>query len=60
MNEIFKLRQERSYDLRHQNTFKISLVNAVCNGTRTVSLLRPKLWEQIPIKIIELDRLDSF
>ena len=51
MSEIFKLCYERRYNSRHYNTFKIPLVNTVYNGEETVSFLRPKTWEFIPMKI---------
>ena len=60
MNEIFQLREQSRYNLRHQNTFKIPSVNTVYNGTETVSFLGPKLWELIPAKIKELGSLKSF
>ena len=50
LNEIFKLRDEDRSNLWYQNTFKISLVNIVYNGTETILFFGPKMWELIPIK----------
>ena len=37
MKEIFRIREENGYTLRHQNTFKRPVVNSVYNGTEAVS-----------------------
>ena len=58
MKEIFTIREENGYNLRHQNTFKRPIVNSVYNGTETV--LGPKIWELIPTKIKELVSLNGF
>ena len=42
MKEIFRIREENGYNLRHQNIFKRPIVNSVYNDTETVSFLRPK------------------
>ena len=43
LNEIFKLRDQGTYNILHQNTFKMSLVNIICNGEETVAFLAPKI-----------------
>ena len=43
LNEIFKLRDQCTYNILHQNTFKMSLVNIICNGEETVAFLAPKI-----------------
>ena len=60
MKEIFRIREENGYNLRHQNTFKRLILNTVYNGTETVSFLGPKFWEFIPTEIKELVSLSSF
>ena len=54
MKEIFRIREENGYNLRHQNIFKRPIVNSVYNDTETVSFLRPKIWELISTGIKEL------
>ena len=54
IKEIFRIRGENGYNLRHQNTFKRPIVNSVCNDTEIVLLLGPKIWELIPSGIKEL------
>lgn len=51
MNKTFKLCYEGSYNLQHENTFKIPLANTVYNCTEIASFLGPKPWELIPMKI---------
>ena len=60
MKEIFRIREENGYNLRHQNTFTHPIVNSVYNGTETVSFLGPKIWELIPTEIKELVSLNGF
>ena len=60
MKEIFRIREENGYNLRHQNIFKRPIVNSVYNDTETVSFLRPKIWELISTGIKELVSLNSF
>ena len=60
MKEIFRIREENGYNLRHQNIFKRPIVNSVYNDTETVSFLRPKIWELISAGIKELVSLNSF
>ena len=45
MKEIFRIHEENRYNSRHQSTFKRYIPNSVCNGTETVLLLGPKIWE---------------
>ena len=60
MKEIFRIREENGYNLRHQNTFKRPIVNSVYNSTETVLFLGPKIWELIPTEIKELVSLNGF
>ena len=60
MKNTFRISEENGYNLSHQNTFKGPIVNSVYNGTETVSLLGPKIWELIPTEIKELVSLNGF
>ena len=60
MKEIFRIREENGYNLRHQNIFKHPIVNSVYNDTETVSFLKPKIWELISTGIKELVSLNGF
>ena len=55
MKEIFRIRKENGYNLRHQNSF-----NSVYNGTETVLFLGPKIGELIPTEIKKLVSLNGF
>ena len=50
-NEVFKLREETHYHLRHTTQFLVNPILSVFNGCESVSYLSPKIWEQIPIEI---------
>ena len=61
MKEIFRIREENEYNLRHQSTFfKRPKVNSVYNDTETLSFLGSKIWELIPTEIKELVSLNNF
>ena len=60
MKEIFRIREENGYNVRHQNTFKRPIVNSVYNNTETVSFWGPRIWELIPIEIKEWVSLNGF
>ena len=48
MNDIFKLRGEQTYNLRKLSQFYRSNVNSVHNGTKSVSILGPIIWDLVP------------
>ena len=48
MNEVFKLREEMHYHLRHITQFLLDPIHSVFNGIESASYLGPKIWEQIP------------
>ena len=48
MNEVFKLREETHYHLRHTTQFLLDPIHSVFNGSESASYLGPKIWEQIP------------
>ena len=60
MNEIFRLRNDQYYDLRHTSQFIIPHVNTVFNGSESASYLGPKIWELIPSEIKEECSLSRF
>ena len=51
MNEIFKLRNNPHYNLRHASHFSTDPIHSVYYGTESGAYLRPKMWEQIPAEI---------
>ena len=55
-NEIFKLREETHYHLRHTTQFLVNPIHSVFNGSESASYLGPKIWEQI---ITEIKNKDS-
>ena len=60
MNDVFKVRNETHYRLRHTSQFLIEPIHSVFNGSESASYLGPKIWEQIPIEIKNKDSLISF
>ena len=60
MNEVFKLRNTRHYNLRHTWHFSADPVHSVYDGTESASYLGPKIWEQTPAEIKNKDSLDGF
>ena len=60
MNEVFKLREETHYHLRHTTQFLVNPIHSVINGSESVSYLGPKTWEQIPTEIKNEDSLAGF
>ena len=51
MNEVFKLRGETHYDLRHTAEFLVDPIYRVFNGSESASYFGPKIWEQIATEI---------
>ena len=51
MNDIFKLRENTHYNLRHTPQFLVDPIRSVFNGGESTSYLGPQNWEQIPFKI---------
>ena len=47
-NEVFKLREETHYHLRHTTQFLVDPIHSVFNGSESASYWSPKIWEQIP------------
>ena len=51
MNDIFKLRENTHYNLRHASQFFVDPIHSVFSGSVSASYLVPKIWKQIPFKI---------
>ena len=51
MNDVFKVRNETHYHLRHASQFLIEPIHSVFNGSESASYLGPKFWKEIPIEI---------
>ena len=60
MNEVFKLREETCYHLRHTRQFLVDQIHSVFNGSESASYLGRKIWEQIPTEIKNKDPLVRF
>ena len=60
MNDIFKLRENTHYNLRHTSQFLVDPILSMFNGSESASNLRPKIWEQIPSKIKNINSLVDF
>ena len=60
MNDIFKLRENPHYNLRHTSQFLVDPIHCVFNGSESASYLRPKIWEQIPFEIKNINSLVGF
>ena len=57
MNDVFKLRDETHYHLRHTAQFLVDPIQSIFNGSESASYLGPKIWEQIPTEIKNKDSL---
>ena len=60
MNEVFKLRRETHYHLRHTTEFLVDPIWRVFNGSESVFYFGPKIWEQIAAEIKNKDSLVGF
>ena len=60
MKDVFKLREETYYNLRHTTEFVTNQINSVYHGSESASYLGPKIWEQIPSAIKNKDSLIGF
>ena len=47
VNEIFRIKNEASYELRQRLRFHMTLVNTVFSGTESIRFLVPKIRELI-------------
>ena len=59
-NEIFLLREKPHYNLRYTSKFIIPPIHSVCNGSKSVSYIGPKIWKLIPPVIRQIDTFSGF
>ena len=55
MNKVYKLREEIHYHLRYTKQFLVDSIHSVFNGSESDSYLDPKIWEQMPTEIKNID-----
>ena len=60
INDIFKLRENTHYNLRHTSQFLVDPIHSVFNGSESASYLGSKIWEQIPCEIKNINSLVGF
>ena len=60
VNEIFRIKDETSYELRQGSCFHIPSVKTVFSGTESIRFLGPKISELIPNDIKYLENLRDF
>ena len=57
MNNIFKVNQTVSYDLRKRNVLQSRNPSSVRYGSDTISYIAPKIWTLVPETIKNCDSL---
>ena len=60
MNDIFKLRENAHYNLRHTSQFLVDPIHSEFNGSESALYLGPKIWEQIHFEIKNINFLVGF
>ena len=60
MNDIFKLRENTHYNLRHASQFFVDPIHSVFHGSESASYLGSKIWEQMPFEIKNINSLVGF
>ena len=60
MNNIFRLRQENLYNLKHVSEFSRQMINGVYHGTESISFLGPKICDILPEKPKNIETLEFF
>ena len=60
MNNIFNLRAENLYNLRHFSEFSRPMVKSVYHGTESISYLGQKIWDILPDKLKNIENLELF
>ena len=60
MNDIFKLRENTHYNLRHTSQFLVDPIHSVFNGSESAPYLGPKISEETPTDIKNKDSLIGF
>ena len=59
-DEVFKLKSNPHYNLRHTSQFSVDPIHSVYNAAESASFVGPKIWEQIPSEIRNKDSLKDF
>ena len=57
MNNVFKLKAEKPYKLKHVFTFSRPMVKSLYHGTESISYLGPKIWDILPEKLKKIENL---
>ena len=60
IGNIFKLKAEKSYNLRQVSEFSRPMVKSVYHETESISCIGPKIWNILPEKIKSIDNLEHF
>ena len=60
MNDIFKLRENTHYNLRHTSQFLVDPIHSVFNDSESAPYLGPKISEETPTDIKNKDSLIGF
>ena len=60
MNKIFQLREKSHYNLRYTSESVVPPIHSLYHGSECASYLGPKLWEQIPPVVRQIDTLSGF
>ena len=60
LTEIFKLKPECRYNLRTANQFQVPKVKTTNFGSQSLSYLGPKLWNELPSRLQDIESLISF
>ena len=60
LTEIFKLKPECRYNLRTANQFQVPKVKTTNFGSESLSYLGPKLWNELPSRLQDIESLTSF
>ena len=60
MSNMFKLKAENSYRLRHVSEFSRPVVKGVYYETESILYLGPKIWDILPEKLKNIDNLEHF
>ena len=60
MNEVFPRNYALNYNLRPHPKFASRAINTVHYDSESLSFLRLKIWEMLPLDLKNSDSLDSF
>ena len=60
MSEIFQLRENIHYHLRHTSQSMAHPIHSVYHGSESASYLGPKIWKSIPQEIKTIESLAGF